>query len=116
MRATRFSVQASKGGGMIGAVRMGAKIDPQEPIFVAAEATSFVARCDYCVYEKNAPEYRDRAWAAGEGPDDVTGHGELPFGVNRKWARCAHGHAHLVLREGSDEARQLPAVATGSRT
>ena len=94
---------------------MGAKIEPQEPILVAAEATSFVARCDYCVYERNAPEFSDRAWGAGEGHGDVTVHGELPLGLNRKWARCPHGHAHLVLREGSDEARNPCSNTRGSR-
>lgn len=86
---------------------MGAKIEPLEPIFVAAEATSFLARGDYSMHEKNAPEYRDRAWAAGKGHEDVTVHGELPRGVNRRWVRCPVGHAHLVLREGSDEARKF---------
>ena len=79
---------------MIGAViPMGERVEPQGPILVAAEATTFVARCDYCT--------------AGEGRDDVTVHGELPLYLNRKWARCPHGHAHLVLREGSDEARNF---------
>ena len=41
---------------MIGALPMGAKIEPQEPILVAADATSFVAHCDYCMYERNAPD------------------------------------------------------------
>lgn len=89
---------------MIGALPMGAKIEPQEPILVAADATSFVAHCDYCMYERNAP---DGAGGAGGGHDDVTVHGELPLYLNRKWARCPHGHAHLVLREGSDEARNF---------
>ena len=81
---------------------MGGTIEPQGPIVVAADATTFAARCDYCVYEKNAPEHPDRIWKPGESPDDLTVHGELLLGVNRRWVRCPVGHAHLVLREGSD--------------
>jgi hypothetical protein len=78
-----------------------------QPIVVAADRESFSRLCDQCVREKNAPMESGRAWAPGEGHEDVTVSGTLPFGQDELWVECPHGHRHLVLRQGSERARNF---------
>lgn len=79
--------------------------EPQQPIFVRADATTYDATCDYCVHEKNSPFTRDRGWAWGEGRADVRVTGEIAPDVDRLWVKCPYGHDHLVLREGTAGAQ-----------
>ena len=78
-----------------------------DPIVVARDATTYEALCQDCVAEKNAPFESGRAWSPGEGHEDVTMRGEIAADVDDLWVECAHGHRHLVVREGSERARNF---------
>lgn len=69
-----------------------------DPILIGTNATTYEAICDKCVEEKNSPFERDRAWAPGEGHEDVTISGDVPVDLDELWVECAHGHRHLVQR------------------
>jgi hypothetical protein len=92
---------------MIGAAPMSTPARPQGPIFVGSESRSFDVVCDWCVREKNYPDNPTRGSAADEELDDVRVRGELPLGEDRATVTCPHGHEHVVLREGSDAARDF---------
>lgn len=78
-----------------------------EPILIEPDATRFSAICDDCVREKNRPFESGRSWAQGEGHEDVTVSGELPLDQDDAWVDCAYGHRHLVIRRGSERARNF---------
>jgi hypothetical protein len=81
--------------------------DPQPPILVKRDATDFSALCQQCIFEKNSPFHPDRAWARGENHADVTVSGTLPLDEEEAWVKCSYGHEHLVLRAGSERARNF---------
>jgi hypothetical protein len=82
-------------------------VSTPQPILVRGDATSFEAICDQCVAEKNAPHESGRAWAAGDDHSDVKVSGELPLDQDDAWVECRYGHRHLVVREGSERARNF---------
>lgn len=84
-----------------------------EPIIVPRDETTFSAICDQCVRDRNEPWRSGRApWGRDEhgrdeGYEDVTVSGELPLDQDEAWVTCPYGHRHLVLREGSQRARNF---------
>lgn len=78
-----------------------------EPVVIERDATRFSVICDQCVQEKNRPSESGRGWAQGEGHEDVVVSGELPLDQDDVWAECPYGHRHLVIRRGSERARNF---------
>ena len=74
------------------------------PHLVPRDRENFSYICDRCAAEKNAGR---GGWIAGEGLDDVTVAGTLPLDQDEAWVACAHGHEHLVIRDGSERARNF---------
>jgi hypothetical protein len=81
-------------------------VSSPRPIFVAADKTRYSGICDECQREKGAPG-TDRAWAPGDDLSDVRVEGDLPLDQDEAWVECEHGHRHLVLREGSERAKNF---------
>lgn len=78
-----------------------------EPVVIDRDATRFSAICDECVREKNRPFESHRGWAQGEGHEDVSVSGALPLDQDEAWVECPYGHRHLVVRRGSERARNF---------
>ena len=71
-------------------------------------ATSFWAICEECVHEKNSPFFSRRAaWTRGEDSSDVSVNGEIALDLDKLAVKCPYGHEHLVLRRGSQIARNF---------
>lgn len=79
----------------------------QPPHVVAADATTYTFLCQYCIRAKNDVFVPDRGWARGEGLNDVTMRGEMAAGTDELWATCSYGHQTLVLRAGSQSAKDF---------
>jgi hypothetical protein len=77
-----------------------------KPLFVKANAIHFQSVCSRCVDEKNA-RTNGRAWEHGETLEDVTVHGRIDREEDLAWAVCKYGHRRLVLRMGSEPARNF---------
>jgi hypothetical protein len=80
---------------------------PQPPHLVRADDVTYTFLCQYCIRAKNNVFVPDRGWARGEGLDDITMRGEIPVEAEELWATCSYGHQNLVLRAGSQRARNF---------
>jgi hypothetical protein len=77
-----------------------------KPLFVKPGQLHFKTVCARCVDEKNA-RANGRSWGPGETMDDVTVYGRIDLEEDLGWAVCRYGHRRLVLRIGSEPARNF---------
>ncbi len=79
-----------------------------QPLFVQPDQIHYQSVCGRCLHEKNS-RTNGRKWGPHETLDDVTVHGNIALDEDMQWAVCRHGHRRLVLRLGSEPARNFRA-------
>jgi hypothetical protein len=77
-----------------------------KPLFVNPDQVQFQSVCARCLDEKNGRK-NGRMWGPRETLDDVTVLGSLALEEDMRWVVCRFGHRRLVLRTGSEPARNF---------
>jgi hypothetical protein len=77
-----------------------------KPLFVRPDQVEFQSVCSRCVEEKNG-KLNGRVWGPRETLDDVTMHGKMGVDEEVHWLECRYGHRRLVIRMGSEAARNF---------
>jgi len=77
-----------------------------KPLFVKPDQLYYQSVCGRCLEEKN--EHRNgRGWWPGESLEDITTRGKIDADIVLDWVVCPYGHRRLILREGSEPARNF---------
>jgi len=76
------------------------------PLFVKRDQVFFQSVCGRCLQEKN-DRANGRGWWPGESMDDITTRGRIEPEMALTWVVCPYGHRRVVLREGTEPARNF---------